>query len=38
MEEHHQERKDNSANIKPLEGLTEETITDETPDKQVNRQ
>ena len=29
MEEHHQERKDNSANIDPLEGFTEEAITDE---------
>ena len=38
MEEHHQEIKDNSANIEPLEGLTKETTTEDTPDKQVGRQ
>ena len=36
--EHHQERKDNSANIEPLEGLTGETTANKTPDKQINRQ
>ena len=35
---HHQERKDNSTNIEPLERLAKKTITDKTPDKQVSRQ
>ena len=35
---HHQDRKDNNTNTEPLEGLTEETIADEAPDKQVDRQ
>ena len=35
---HHQDKKENKIDTEPLEGLTEETITDEAPDKQVNRQ
>ena len=36
--ENHQGRKDNSTNIEPLERLTERTIADKTPNKQVSRQ
>ena len=38
MKGHHQDRRDNNTNTKPLEGLTEETIADEAPNKQVSRQ
>ena len=35
---HHQDKKENNIDTEPSEGLTEETIADEAPDKQVNRQ
>jgi hypothetical protein len=35
---HHQDKKENNIDTKPLEGLTEGTITDKAPDKQVDRQ
>ena len=35
---YYQDKKGNNANIKPLEGLTEETIADEALDEEVNRQ
>ena len=38
MKGHHQDRRDNNTNTKPLEGLTEETIASKAPNEQVNRQ
>ena len=38
VKEHHQDKKENDTDTEPLQGLAEETIADEAPDKQVDRQ
>ena len=38
VEGHHQDKKENNTDTKPLEGLTEETIASKAPNEQVNRQ
>ena len=35
---HHQDKKENNTDTKPLEGLTEGTISSKAPDEQVDRQ
>ena len=38
MKGYHQDKEENNTNTEPSEGLTEETIANEAPDKQVDRQ
>ena len=35
---HHQDKKENNTDARPLKGLTEETIASKAPDEQVDRQ